>query len=113
MTKEFEAVYLRIDNIRNEYGDMDYHGLDISTYGSVIPGSPLYNAGDVKVCYMIYNITDFAIPNDPNITIVTKEEYDAFKAEIEASRPLQSDTERITQLETMLQTLILEKEGMM
>ncbi|MEK3728611.1 MULTISPECIES: hypothetical protein [unclassified Lysinibacillus] len=111
MTKEITAVYLKITNVKNQFGGMDYHGLDVATFGTVVAGSPLYTE-DASTCYMIYNATDFAIPDDPNITLTTEAEYKAFKAELDSKKPSISQEDKIKQLEEIVQTLILEKEGL-
>lgn len=111
MTEEKTYVYLKISNIKGVHGEVIYHGLDISTPETVVPGSPLYN-DDLTLCYMIYNATDFAIPEDPDITLSTEEEYNAFKAEQDSKKPNISQEDKIKQLEEIVQTLILEKEGL-
>lgn len=111
MTKEITAVYLKVTNIKNEFGGVDYHGLDVYTPRSVMVGSALYDE-EASVCYMIYNATEFAIPDDPNITLTTEAEYKEFKAELDSKKPSITQEDKIKQLEEIVQTLILEKEGL-
>jgi hypothetical protein len=106
MTKKITAVYLKITNIKNEFGGVEYHGLDVYTPGSVMVGSALYEE-EAGVCYMIYNATDFAIPDNPNISLVTEEEYEAFKAECDARKPSISTDDKIKQLENVIEMLVL------
>ncbi|MGE7926352.1 hypothetical protein [Lysinibacillus xylanilyticus] len=110
MTKEITAVYLKITNLKNQFGGMDYHGLDVTTFGTVAVGSPLYT-DDGSTCYLIYNATDFAIPDDPDITLSTEEEYNAFKDELDAKKPIPTD-DKIKQLENMVEMLILGNGGL-
>ncbi|WEA38054.1 hypothetical protein [Lysinibacillus fusiformis] len=108
---EVLLAYLKITDVVQPNGNMDYHGLDINSSNSVVHSSAIYNS-DYTICYLIYNVTDYTVPDNEFITQVTEQEYKDFKDSLETLQPVISDSEKIAQLEEIIQTLILEKEGL-
>ena len=83
-------TYLKIENIQGEFGSIDYKGLDIDKF---VAGSQLY-AQDFNSVHVLTNenLEGWTLPKD--VTIITKEEYDVYKANMpKPVEPLDWDAE--------------------
>ena len=84
-------LFLKVSNIKTMFGSMDYKGLDLS---KVVPGSPVY-AKDFNTVHLATEETE--LPPSADIEVVAESEYLSSRENQE--QEIQSDKDRITQLE--------------
>lgn len=97
--------YLRVDNIRNgETGMFDYGRLDIDRF---VPMSQLYPFDIEKDNFFYVITTDDNVISDDRVSVVTFDEYNAYKAELEKTTPpiLVTPQEEIADLKKQLADL--------
>lgn len=97
-------IFLRVTTLTNSFGQCDYKGLDIDKF---VPGSQVYKK-DMTMC-VIATTEDGELPSNPDLEIITEQQYIQEKQEIIAEYQIEQQTidQKIALMQAAIDDLIL------